>query len=69
MAQPLIRYVIDENGIWVRYHPSQYQESGSMKIKDYKVENDIVRGTDENDSSLSDGRYARSVRFVASIVK
>jgi len=40
-----------------------------MKIKDYKVENDIVRGTDENDGSLSDGRYARSVRFVASIVK
>jgi hypothetical protein len=64
-----LEYVIDENGMWVRYHPSQYQESGSMKIKDYKVENDIVRGTDENDGSLSDGKYARSVKFVASIVK
>ena len=62
-------YAIDENGMWVRYHPSQYQESGSMKIKDYKVENDIVRGIDENEGSLSDGKYARSVKFVAAIVK
>ena len=64
-----LEYAIDENGMWVRYHPSQYQESGSMKIKDYNVDNDIVRGTDENDGSLSDGRYARSVKFVAAIVK
>ena len=64
-----LEYAIDENGMWVRYHPSQYQESGSMKIKDYKVGDDIVRGTDENDGSLSDGRYARSVKFVAAIVK
>ena len=64
-----LEYVIDENGMWVRYHPSQYQESGSNKIKDYKVENDVVRGVDENDGSLSDGKYARSVKFVAAIVK
>ena len=64
-----LEYVIDENGIWVRYHPSQYQESGSNKLKYYKVENEVVRGVDENDGSLSDGKYARSVRFVAAIVK
>ena len=64
-----LEYVIDENGVWVRYHPSQYQESGSNKIKDYKVENDVVRGVDENDGGLSDGKYARSVKFVAAIVK
>ena len=64
-----LEYVIDENGMWVRYHPSQYQESGSNKIKDYKVENDVVRGVDENDGSLSDGKYARSVKFVAAIAK
>ncbi|HSE31020.1 MAG TPA: hypothetical protein VLA93_05550 [Pyrinomonadaceae bacterium] len=64
-----LEYSIEETGMWVRYHPSQYQESGTMKIKDYRVENDTVRGTDENDGSLSDGRYARSVKFVASIVK
>jgi hypothetical protein len=64
-----LEYVIDENGMWVRYHPSQYQESGSNKIKDYKVENDVVRGVDENDGSLSDGKYARSVKFVAAINK
>ena len=64
-----LEYAIDENGMWVRYHPSQYQESSSNKIKDYKVENDVVRGRDENDGSLSDGKYARSVKFVAAIAK
>ena len=64
-----LEYVIDENGMWVRYHPSQYQESGSNKLKEYKVDSDTVRGVDENDGSLSDGRYARSVKFVASIMK
>ena len=64
-----LEYVIDENGMWVRYHPSQYQESGTNKIKDYKVENDVVQGVDENDGSLSDGKYARSVKFVAAIIR
>jgi hypothetical protein len=64
-----LEYVIDENGMWVRYHPSQYQESGSNKLKEHKVENEIVRGVDENDGSLSGGKYARSVKFVAAIVK
>ena len=61
--------MMGDNGMWVRFHPSQYQESGTMKLKDYKVEGDIVRGTDENDGSLSDGKYARKVKFVATIVK
>jgi hypothetical protein len=64
-----LEYAIDENGMWVRYHPSQYQESGTNKLKDYKVENDIVRGVDENDSSLSNEKYSRSVKFVAAIIK
>ena len=64
-----LEYVIDDNGMWVRFHPSQYQESSSNKLKEYKVENDIVRGIDENNGSLSDGKYARSVKFVAAIVK
>jgi len=64
-----LEYVIDDNGMWVRFHPGQYQESGSMKLKEYKVENNIVRGVDENDGSLTDGKYARSVKFVATITK
>ena len=64
-----LEYVIDENGMWVRFHPSQYQESGSNKLKEYKVENDIVRGVDDNAGDLSNGKYARSVRFVAAIAK
>ena len=62
-----LEYAIEENGMWVRFHPSQYQESGSNKLKEYKVENDIVRGVDDGDS-LSD-KYARSVKFVAVINK
>ena len=62
-----LEYAIDENGMWVRYHPGQYQESSS-KIKDYKVENDIVRGFDDG-GSVSDRKYARSVKFVAAITK
>jgi hypothetical protein len=64
-----LEYVIEENGMWVRFHPSQYQESSSNKLKEYKVENEIVRGVDENEGSLSDGKYARSVKFVAAIAK
>ena len=64
-----LEYAIDENGMWVRYHPSQYQESGTNKLKDYKVENDTVRGVDENESSFSDAKYSRSVKFVAAIIK
>ncbi len=64
-----LEYVIDENSMWVRFHPSQYQESSSNKLKEYKVENEIVRGVDENDGSLSNGRYVRSVKFVAAITK
>jgi hypothetical protein len=64
-----LEYAIDENGMWVRYHPSQYQQSGSNKLKEYKVENGIVRGVDEDDGSVSNGKYARSVRFVAAIAK
>ena len=64
-----LEYVLDENSMWVRYHPSQYQESSSNKLKDYKVENGVVRGFDDNDGSLNDGKYARSVRFVATIAK
>ena len=62
-----LEYVIDDNGMWVRFHPSQYQESSSNKIKNYSVAGDIVRGEDEG-SGLSD-KYSRSVKFVAAIIK
>ena len=65
-----LEYVMmDENSMWVRYHPGQYQESSSNKLKDYKVENGFVRGFDDNDGDLSNGKYARSVKFVATIAK
>jgi len=64
-----LEYSIEENNLWVRYHPSQYQESGTNNLKEYKVENNIVRGVDENSGSLSNGKYSRSVKFVATIMK
>lgn len=64
-----LEYVLDENSMWVRFHPGQYQESTSNKLKEYKVENDVVRGIDENDGSLTNGKYARSVKFVAALTK
>ena len=64
-----LEYVLDENSMWVRFHPGQYQESTSNKLKDYKVASDIVSGIDENDGSLTDGKYKRSVKFVAAITK
>ena len=64
-----LEYVVDENSMWVRYHPGQYQESSSNKLKEYKVENDIVHGIDDNDGDLSNGKYARSAKFVATIAK
>jgi len=63
-----LEYVIDGDGMWVRFHPSQYQESTSNKLKDYKVEGDVVSGVDEG-NDLSSGKYSRSVKFSASIVK
>jgi len=44
-----LEYAIMKDGMWVCFHHSnQYQESGTMKIKDYKVENDVVRGTNDD---------------------
>ncbi len=64
-----LEYAIMKDGYWVRYHPGQYQESKGPKLKDYVVENDVVKGSDEDKGDLTDGRYARSVKFVAAIGK
>jgi hypothetical protein len=61
-----LEYVFSKDSYWVRYHPSQYQQSSSP-LKDYSVENDIVKGSDEDKGDLTDGKYSRSVKFVAKI--
>jgi hypothetical protein len=33
-----LEYAIMKDGYWVRYHPSQYQESEIPRLKDYPVE-------------------------------
>ena len=61
-----LEYVFSKDGYWVRFHPSQYQESSSP-LKDYSVENDIVKASDEDKGDVTDGKYSRSVKFVAKI--
>ncbi|MGZ8846997.1 MAG: hypothetical protein ACXW3C_11085 [Pyrinomonadaceae bacterium] len=64
-----LEYAIMKDAYWVRYHPGQYQESKTPSLKDYVVENDVVKGSDEDKGNLTDGKYARSVKFVAAISK
>ena len=65
-----LEYVfMDDESLWVRFHPGQYQESTHLNLKEYKVEGDVVRGVDENKGDLTNGRYARNVRFVAAVMK
>ncbi len=64
-----LQYVIDEDGLWLRFYPGPYQESTTNTLKEFKVEGDIIRAVDEDKGDLSDGRYQRSVKFVAAISK
>jgi len=64
-----LEYAFMKDGYWVRYHPGQYQESKGPRLKDYVVENDVVKGSDEDQGDFTDGKYARSVKFVAAISK
>ena len=64
-----LEYVFSKDGYWVRFHPGQYQESKSGSLKDYSVENDVVKGADEDDGDLTNGKYKRSVKFVATVSK
>lgn len=63
-----LEYVFMKDSFWVRFHPSQYQESASP-LKDYSVENEIVKGSDDDKGNVTDGKYSRSVKFVATIFK
>ncbi|HEY6805581.1 MAG TPA: hypothetical protein VI306_18530 [Pyrinomonadaceae bacterium] len=63
-----LEYAVDKDGTWVRFHPSQYQESSNKQLKEYSVEGDVVRGLDDGSANLSD-KYNRNVKFVAAIVK
>jgi len=62
-----LEYVFSKDGYWVRFHPGQYQESKSPQLKDYLVVGDVVNGTDEDSGDMTDGKYKRSVKFVAKI--
>jgi hypothetical protein len=62
-----LEYVFSKDGYWVRFHPSQYQESKNGQLKEYSTENDVVKGADEDNGDLTDGKYKRSVKFAATI--
>ena len=52
---------------WVRYHPGAFQTSGNNTLKDYSVENGVVRGRDEDSTNFDGKDYKRSVSFVARV--
>lgn len=56
-------------GFWVMYHPSGFQTSGINTLKDYSVEDGIVRGRDEDSTDFSGKDYKRSVSFVARVAE
>jgi hypothetical protein len=64
-----LEYVIDKDSYWVRYHPSQYQETKGNQLKEFSIEGDTVKGSDEDTGDLTNGRYSRKVKFVATIIK
>jgi len=64
-----LEYVIDQEGYWVRFHPSQFQESKNNQLLDFTIEGDVVRGSDVDKGELTDGKYSRSVKFAATIIK
>ncbi|MFS8084325.1 MAG: hypothetical protein ACMG6H_01735 [Acidobacteriota bacterium] len=64
-----LEYVFMKDSFWIRFHPSQYQESKSLKLKEYSVANDVVKVADEDTGDLTNGKYSRSVKFVAQISK
>jgi hypothetical protein len=64
-----LEYVFSKDGYWVRFHPSQYQESKNGQLKDYSVTDDVVKGSDEDNGDVTNGKYKRSVKFVATISK
>lgn len=63
-----LEYAIGNDGMWIRFHPSEYQESSTKQLKEYTVDGDVVRGLDDGSANLSD-KYGRNVKFVAAIVK
>ena len=56
-------------GFWVMYHPSGYQTSGINTLKDYSLENGVVRGRDEDSDTFDGKEYKRSVSFVARVLE
>jgi hypothetical protein len=64
-----LEYAIGKDGYWVRFHPGQYQESKSKSLSDYSLENDVVKGSDEDAGDLTNGKYKRSVKFTAPLSK
>ena len=54
-------------GFWVMYHPSSFQTSGINTLKDYALENGIVKGRDEDSTTFDGKEYKRSVSFVARV--
>jgi hypothetical protein len=54
-------------GFWVMYHPGSLQTSGINTLKEWSVENGMVKGRDEYQDDFDNKVYKRSVTFLARI--
>jgi len=54
-------------GFWVMYHPGSLQTSGINTLKEWSVENGIVKGRDEYQDDFDNKIYKRSVTFLARV--
>jgi hypothetical protein len=64
-----LEYKVSSQAFWVMYHPNGFQTSGINTLKDYSVENGIVKGRDEDTTNFSGSDYKRSVSFVARVME
>lgn len=51
-----------KDGYWVSDHLGHYQEIKSNSLEHYVVENDVVKGSDEDKGDLTHGKCARAYR-------
>jgi hypothetical protein len=65
-----LEYEIHRYGYWAMFHPGGWTITMADPLKEFSIENNIIKGRDEGESNSSSGRvYRRSVRFVAPLPK
>jgi hypothetical protein len=67
-----LEYIIHKYGYWVAFHWDNhdvYDLTSTTVLKEFSVENNIVKGRDEGKENISGATYSRAVSFVAPLPK